>query len=116
MRSGTVTTVALAKKSTVDRRPHTYAGAILMASGVMYLRLALLVSIFNQGLARELVLPFGILAIEGDLCHQFWRSPNWTAELLSAACACLVGINTAFVSFSLISLNPPSSKTGNSCK
>lgn len=72
--SSTVTTVALAKKSTVDRRPHSYAGAISIASGIMYLRLALLVSLFNQGLAKELVLPFGILAVVGVGGGWFWAA------------------------------------------
>jgi uncharacterized membrane protein (DUF4010 family) len=63
--SSTVTTVALAKRSTVDRRPHIYAGATLLASGVMYLRLGLLVTLFSPILSRELMIPFIVLAIAG---------------------------------------------------
>ena len=63
--SSTVTTVALAKRSTTDQRPHAYAGAILLASGVMYLRLGLLVSLFSPTLSRELIIPFIILASAG---------------------------------------------------
>ncbi len=70
--SSTVTTVALAKQSTTDRRPHTYAGAILIASGVMYLRLSFLVFLFNRGLADKLLLPFGLLFIVGVLGGWWW--------------------------------------------
>jgi uncharacterized membrane protein (DUF4010 family) len=61
--SSTVTTVALAKQSATDCRPQAYAGGVLMASGVMYLRLAALVGLFNASLGQRLVLPFGLLAI-----------------------------------------------------
>jgi uncharacterized membrane protein (DUF4010 family) len=63
--SSTVTTVALAKRSLADRRPHAYAGATLLASGIMYVRLGLLVSLFNPTLAKQLVIPFIVLAIVG---------------------------------------------------
>jgi uncharacterized membrane protein (DUF4010 family) len=63
--SSTVTTVALAKQSTTDCRPQAYAGGVLMASGVMYLRLATLIGLFNVSLGKLLMLPFGLLAIAG---------------------------------------------------
>lgn len=53
--SSTVTTVSLAKHAERDSRPNLLSGAILMASGVMYLRLLLLIGVFNHAL-------FGILA------------------------------------------------------
>jgi uncharacterized membrane protein (DUF4010 family) len=63
--SSTVTTVALAKQSATDCRPQAYAGGVLMASGVMYLRLATLIGLFNASLGKLLMLPFGLLAIAG---------------------------------------------------
>lgn len=73
--SSTVTTVALAKQSSSDRqRPYSYAGAILMASGVMYLRLAILVSLFNPDLGEKLLLPFAILALIGVVGGWFWHN------------------------------------------
>jgi uncharacterized membrane protein (DUF4010 family) len=63
--SSTVTTVALAKKSAGDCRPHLYAGSILIASGMMYLRLVLLVALFNPTLGERLSIPFTALAIVG---------------------------------------------------
>jgi uncharacterized membrane protein (DUF4010 family) len=70
--SSTVTTVALAKRSVADPRPRVYSGSILMASGVMYLRLALLVSLFNQGLRQVLLLPLGALGILGMAAGAAW--------------------------------------------
>lgn len=73
--SSTITTVALAKQSSSDRqRPHSYAGAILMASGVMYLRLAILISLFNPNLAHKLLLPFAILALIGIIGGWCWTT------------------------------------------
>ncbi len=61
--SSTVTTVALAKQSGADCRPQAYAGGVLIASGVMYLRLAALIGLFNASLGKVLMPPFGLLAI-----------------------------------------------------
>jgi uncharacterized membrane protein (DUF4010 family) len=72
--SSTVTTVALAKQSKGDRRPHTYSGAILIASGVMYLRLALLIFLFNSSLAERLILPFGLLFAIAVVGGWWWSS------------------------------------------
>ena len=60
--SSTVTTVVLARRAPKEKRPHLFAGAALMASGVMYARLAVLVALFNRSLVAALALPFGILA------------------------------------------------------
>jgi uncharacterized membrane protein (DUF4010 family) len=64
--SSTVTTVALAKESNLDaQNSSSYIGAIIMASGIMYFRLGLLINIFNPNLANQLILPFILLAITG---------------------------------------------------
>jgi len=60
--SSTVTTVALARRSASEDQPHLFSGGILIASGVMYLRLVILLAIFNQELLNKLALPFGVLA------------------------------------------------------
>ena len=52
--SSTATTVVLAKKSANS----LVEGSIVMATGVMYLRLLIIVAIFNFSLAEELALPF----------------------------------------------------------
>ncbi len=60
--SSTVTTVVLAKRAAREHQPHLFAGGILMASGVMYLRLAILLALFNRGLMLLLWAPFLVLA------------------------------------------------------
>ncbi|PZD70164.1 hypothetical protein C1752_17394 [Acaryochloris thomasi RCC1774] len=70
--SSTVTTIALAKHSVKTHSPHRYAGAILVAAGMMYLRAALLVSLFNPSLGKILVLPMGGLAIASVTGGGLW--------------------------------------------
>ncbi|OUC13425.1 MAG: MgtC/SapB transporter [Alkalinema sp. CACIAM 70d] len=84
--SSTVTTVALAKKSAQDPQPQRYPGAILMASGVMYLRFALLLYLFNQPLARSLLVPLLVLAAIGIGAGWFWiiRQDSTAATATSA--------------------------------
>ena len=60
--SSTVTTVVLAKRAAGGHRPHEYVGSILAASGMMYLRIVVLVWIFNRTLALALVPSFLLLA------------------------------------------------------
>jgi uncharacterized membrane protein (DUF4010 family) len=63
--SSTVTTVVLAKKSREQNHPYLFAGSILMASGVMYIRLVILIGIFNGQLGRLLAVPFLLLFLAG---------------------------------------------------
>jgi len=60
--SSTVTTVVLAKQGKRENHPYLFSGGILMASGVMYLRLAILLALFNRQLMAVLALPFLVLA------------------------------------------------------
>ena len=48
--SSTVTTVVLARRAAREERPHLFAGGIMIASGVMYLRLIALLGLFNREL------------------------------------------------------------------
>ena len=59
--SSTATTVTLAKRAKDSNLPRLYSGAILMASGVMYLRLAILLALFNHDLLVRLGPAFAIL-------------------------------------------------------
>ncbi|MGB9029903.1 MAG: MgtC/SapB family protein [Acidobacteriaceae bacterium] len=61
--SSTVTTVVIARRARQEQHPHLFAGGILIASGVMYLRLAVLLSLFNRHLLSLLALPFLVLAV-----------------------------------------------------
>ena len=60
--SSTVTTLVLARRAPRENRPHLFAGGTLIASGMMYVRLAVLVALFNRNLMAELGRPFLILA------------------------------------------------------
>jgi uncharacterized membrane protein (DUF4010 family) len=71
--SSTVTTVVLAKRSALERLPsHVFSGGILVASGVMYLRLAVLVAIFNRDLASALAPAFVVLAALAIVGGWLW--------------------------------------------
>lgn len=60
--SSTVTTVVLAKRAREENRPHLFAGGILVASGVMYVRLVILLAMFNRTLAGLLAPSFAVLS------------------------------------------------------
>jgi uncharacterized membrane protein (DUF4010 family) len=60
--SSTVTTLVLARRAAQEARPHLLSGSTLMASGMMYVRLAALVGLFNPRLLAVLGVPFVILA------------------------------------------------------
>jgi uncharacterized membrane protein (DUF4010 family) len=66
--SSTVTTLVLAKRSVLEHEPDRFAGGIWAASGMMYLRLAILVFLFNGALGRLLapsLCGLGLLALAG---------------------------------------------------
>lgn len=70
--SSTVTTVVMAKQSKAENKPHLFAGGILMASAVMYLRLAALLAMFNRQLMAMLAIPFLGLAAAACLAGWLW--------------------------------------------
>jgi uncharacterized membrane protein (DUF4010 family) len=79
--SSTVTTVALAKRSVAEQQPHLFSGGTLIASGMMYLRLALLLALFNVGLLRLLGVPFVAMALAALLGGWLWsRLPDPSAQ------------------------------------
>lgn len=81
--SSTVTTVVLAKRAARENRPHLFSGGILMASGVMYVRLAALVALFNPALAVKLIPAFGVLAAGALAGGWAWsRRPDGSEGVL----------------------------------
>ncbi len=70
--SSTVTTVVLARQGKVEKHPHLFSGSILMASAVMYLRLAILLALFNRQLMAPLLAPFLTLAIVAAGVGWLW--------------------------------------------
>ena len=82
--SSTVTTIVLARRAARETRPHLFSGVTLVASGVMYLRLAGLVSLFNRDLIMVLGIPFALLAVSGILGGWLWsrRTDAKTGEVI----------------------------------
>lgn len=76
--SSTLATVVLAKRSKdVEGAPHIFAGAILMGSGMMYLRLTILLAVFNVGLLDRILAPLLMLAAIGLAGGWLWtRRPD----------------------------------------
>jgi len=75
--SSTVITVALARRAREEKRPNLFAGSMLLASGVMYLRVLALLAIFSGELAGRLAVPFAALGIAGILGGLLWsRMPD----------------------------------------
>jgi uncharacterized membrane protein (DUF4010 family) len=81
--SSTVTTVALAKRASREDRPHLFAGAILIASGVMYLRMPILLGLFNRSLMIKLAPSFLGLALLPLAVGWIWsRKPDASSEAI----------------------------------
>jgi uncharacterized membrane protein (DUF4010 family) len=78
--SSTVTTLVLARRAALDARPHLLSGSTLMASGMMYFRLAALVGLFNPRLLAMLGVPFALLAVVALGAGWLWsRVPDGRA-------------------------------------
>lgn len=75
--SSTVTTVAMSRRAARENRPHLFAGGILIASGMMYLRLAALLMLFNHQLGLTLAPACLVLSAAAIVVGWFWsRRPD----------------------------------------
>jgi uncharacterized membrane protein (DUF4010 family) len=75
--SSTVATVAMSRRAAREQRPHLFAGGMLIASGMMYLRLVVLLLLFNRRLGALLAPAFLGLAAAAILGGWFWsRRPD----------------------------------------
>lgn len=78
--SSTATTVSLARQSAGISENTAFAGGILMASGVMYLRIVILLALFNPSLPRPLSYYFLFLSA-GAICFGwFWISQKMSKQ------------------------------------
>jgi len=79
--SSTVTTVVMARRAAREPHPHLFAGGILIASGMMYLRLVALLALFNRQLMLLLALPFLVLSAVAIGAGWLWsRRPDPNAQ------------------------------------
>ena len=75
--SSTVTTVVMSRRAAREDRPHLFAGGILIASGMMYLRLIALLALFNRHLMVLLAPAFLLLGFGAMAAGWFWsRRPD----------------------------------------
>lgn len=76
--SSTVTTIVLAKRAKEEESSaHLFSGAILTASGVMYLKLAVLIGVFSRELLEKIAAPLVILGVVGMAAGWIWtRLPD----------------------------------------
>lgn len=70
--SSTVTTVVMAKRAARENHPHLFAGGMLIACGMMYLRLAALLAMFNHQLLLVLLWPFLSLSFGALAVGWLW--------------------------------------------
>jgi len=81
--SSTVTTVALSRRAKTAQHPHLFAAAILIASGAMYLRLLVLLALFNRPLAMTLLPAFLVLGGLAVTAGWLWsRRPDATTAIV----------------------------------
>jgi uncharacterized membrane protein (DUF4010 family) len=79
--SSTATTVALAKRASGEQRWHLFSGGILVASGIMYLRLAVLLLLFSRRLLAMLAAPLLTLFCLATVGGWLWsRLPDANSE------------------------------------
>ena len=70
--SSTVATVVMSRRAAREQRPHLFSGGILIASGVMYVRLTALIAIFNRRLVASLGPAFLMLASLAIAAGWLW--------------------------------------------
>lgn len=80
--SSTVTSILLAKQSLLSDLPRLISGAILISSGMMYIRLLLLIGIFNINIVHKLGWIFFLLGTFGVLfgVAWLWQTKTKTTE------------------------------------
>ncbi len=102
--SSTVTTIALSRRSNTVDSPNLFTGGILMASGVMYLRILVLLAMFNRELLMQLVIPALCLCATAIFVGYLWskRSGDSSVDFIeNSQVKNPLEISTAFIFGSL---------------
>lgn len=97
--SSTATTVALARQLAVPGAPtHELSAGIVAATAMMYLRLGLIVALFNTAVVRALALPLvGLVAVGMLAAAALWRPAPPTEERKALPVKNPLQINAAIV-------------------
>ncbi|HUY13804.1 MAG TPA: MgtC/SapB family protein [Terriglobia bacterium] len=70
--SSTAATVVLARRAKQEGHPHLFSGGILVASGVTFIRIVILVAFFSWSLTLALALPYIVLTVLGISVGWWW--------------------------------------------
>ena len=70
--SSTLSTVVLAKRARCESHPHLFSGAMVLGSGMMYVRIIALLALFSPELLRRLYVPYAALALIGAVGGWAW--------------------------------------------
>ncbi|MGC2111383.1 MAG: MgtC/SapB family protein [Candidatus Korobacteraceae bacterium] len=70
--SSTATTVALAKKASLQGDAYLFSGGILLASAMMYFRMTVLLMLFNRTLLHMLAVPLLVLGCVAGITGWLW--------------------------------------------
>jgi uncharacterized membrane protein (DUF4010 family) len=70
--SSTLSTVVLAKRARNESHPHLFSGAMVLGSGMMYVRIIALLALFSPELLRRLYIPYAALALIGAVGGWAW--------------------------------------------
>jgi uncharacterized membrane protein (DUF4010 family) len=70
--SSTVATVVMAKRAKREQHPHLFAGGILIAGGVSYLRVVALLALFSKPLMDALLVPMLVVGVAATGFGYLW--------------------------------------------
>jgi uncharacterized membrane protein (DUF4010 family) len=104
--SSTVTTVVMSRRAAREEHPHLFAGGILIASGVMYVRLFALIALFNRRLVASLVPAFLILAAAAIAVGWFLFLAMLVATQLAVTYLGRTGVDTLAAIMGVTDVDP----------
>ena len=79
--SSTITTLVLSRRTKTEDQPRLFSGSILIASGMMYFRLLVLLALLSPQVATLLAPPFLILGAIATAVGFFWAKSEKTESV-----------------------------------